>query len=296
MLTLTKPRCMMPAAVFILFLGFSVALDTVFIPPPVVTAGVPTPIQLNLSASTCDVNLGSQRGCDWPFFRPWLTADPKFESRGIFLIQPQCFLAPCVTTNLTSFEITLPPSAVPDGYPYSISYFFFNFRDNGTIDSYYPMWSGFQSERFNVTGANTSWTSYDLTSRYNSDNSGRAWFGNVSCEALECARKCADKIVAPKVPFVGDPIPEMDACVEACPAYGWDPTDCITQNAALPSTTAPSSTRGELTSSPTATSIFTDGGTTPTASSHPSLGSTTGIRTERVLWLFWLVSAVVACL
>ncbi len=49
--------------------------------------------------------------------------------------------------NLTSFEIVLPPSAVPDGSRYALSYLLYKFRDNGTIDTYYPTFSVFSSNR-----------------------------------------------------------------------------------------------------------------------------------------------------
>lgn len=188
-----------------------------------------------------------------------------------------------MSTNLTSFDAVIPPTAVPNGGPYTLAYGLFAWLENGTIDSYYPIWSGFESTRFNITGANTSWTPYDLTGRYDSDNGQRSWYYNVSCEALECARKCANEIVAPKVPYVGGEIPEVDACVEACPEYGWDPRQCVTENAAdfVPSATSAAT-------SPTTSSASSSqaAGSAPFRPSPSSAGGASGVSLVLLLSSF----------
>ena len=116
------------------------------------------------------------------------------------------------------------------------------------MDKYVPIWAVFEGTNFNVTGANTSWTPYDLTSRYRSDNGARDWYDNISCETFECARKCTNEFVAPKVPYVIGSIPQVDDCVKACPGYGpWNPRQCVTENAdvdVLPTTTTSTAASG----------------------------------------------------
>lgn len=66
---------------------------SVLTPPPMVTAGVGTAIEFNMSASSCSAPFDSERGCDWPSFRPWLSADPAYGSKGEgswYLIQRVC--------------------------------------------------------------------------------------------------------------------------------------------------------------------------------------------------------------
>lgn len=143
-------------------------------------------------------------------------------------------LAACISTNLTSFNVTVPPSAVPNGAPYSLDYKLFDFHPNGTAREFSPIWSGFEGSRFSIAGSNKTdppWTRYDH--RYEPDNFFRPWYGNVSCEALACAMACANDLAAPSVPFVKTDFPELDACVEACPGYGWDPRVCVTENAVV---------------------------------------------------------------
>ena len=63
-----------------------------FMPPPVVAAGVSTPVRFNYSASSCSLPFSRDRGCDWPYFVPWLVADPGYEGHngGIFLESRMC--------------------------------------------------------------------------------------------------------------------------------------------------------------------------------------------------------------
>ncbi|KAI6088342.1 hypothetical protein F4821DRAFT_93730 [Hypoxylon rubiginosum] len=280
--------------IFLLFfVSLSVAIDRVLTPPPIITAGSPAVIEFNLSASSCNSSFSSDRGCDWPFLTPWLTADPNHPPDGFFVVQQQCFLTPCVTTNLSNFEITLPPSAVPDGSRYALAFLLFKFRDNGTVDTYYPTFSGFGSDHFNITGANSTWTDLDVTSGYQQAAGNRPWFWNVSCAALECARDCTDKFVGPKIPYVAGPIPELDACVEACPGYGWDPTECIKENAILTSSTTSSSipTSTLASSGSSSTSPSASPSASPSSSSHLTVPGTMG----RMPWLVSLVVTAIAC-
>lgn len=67
----------------LLLFGAAVAYlpsPSVLTPPPIITAGVETPIEFNFSASSCSSSFDSERGCDWPFFRPFLVADPTFDN------------------------------------------------------------------------------------------------------------------------------------------------------------------------------------------------------------------------
>ncbi len=216
---------------------------SVFSAPAIATAGIPTLVDFDFGASSCDSPLSQPQDCNWPYLKLWLMADPAYDS-GITVWRPYCMVSPCISTNLSNFYITIPPSAVPDGRPYSLTYTLFHRDDNGSYSFFSPIWSAFESTAFNISGANTSWNDYDKQSgRFSTDNSNRAWWANLTCEALGCVRQCALDIEAPLVPFVGGPLPKLDECVEACPGMGWDPSSCITQNAvAVPTAQSPSST------------------------------------------------------
>lgn len=287
--------------------GVAGASDTVFYPPAVVTAGVPTTIKFDYNASSCKDTLEGGPNCDWPFFRLELTADPRFNYTGgsddsIFLISRMCNLAACISTNLTSFNVTVPPSAVPNGAPYSLDYKLFDFHPNGTAREFSPIWSGFEGSRFSIAGSNKTdppWTRYDH--RYEPDNFFRPWYGNVSCEALACAMACANDLAAPSVPFVKTDFPELDACVEACPGYGWDPRVCVTENAVDEGGDAGGEEDEGEGGGPSGSSTVTaplrptegDAAASETASStSPSSGSKTVLVAQWGSWVVVLVSVI----
>ncbi|KAH8880529.1 hypothetical protein GQ53DRAFT_755066 [Thozetella sp. PMI_491] len=259
-------------AVLLFSLKLSNAINptSVFSIPPVATAGVRTPVEFNFNASSCSSPLSESQDCDWPYLKLWLMADPAYE-QGVIVWRPYCTLSPCVSTNLSSFDITIPPSAVPDGYPYGMTYQLFRRDDktgNYTFNS--PIWSSFESTIFNITGANTTWNDYDKQSgRFSTDNESRSWWANLTCDALACVRECALKYEAPKVPYVAGSLPELDKCVEACPGMGWDPSHCITENAAAVTSATPSSSLSS-TSSRLTSGTISETATAPTASTNAS--------------------------
>lgn len=253
---------------------------------PVATAGVPTRVNFNYSASSCSSPLSDQ-GCGWPYLRLLLKADPRYTPGDITIWEPYCFISSCIATNLTNFEITIPTSAVPDGFPYTFDYSLFRPASNGSYSFYSAIWSAFDSPSFNITGSNATWTDYDKSGRWWSDNANQPWFSNLTCEALECARQCAEDIEAPLVPFVGLAIPKLDACVEACPGMGWDPTKCITKNAVA----ATSTTMTTLTPAP---SMGSSGSTFAVASAS-SAARSPAIRISQGRLPSALTAAVILC-
>lgn len=175
-----------------------------------------------------------------------------------------------MTTNITSFNFTLPAGSLPDGGPYKLSYNLFNVADNPRkpLDSYSPSEAMYDQPEFDITGNDNSgdpgaqWTPYD--------NAGHWWMGlgnpegwlrNVSCASVGCARQCAQRILGPLLPEKPTSNPDMTACLKACPGYGWDPYRCTRENVLLPQPStgggnnAPSPTRPPITSSTVPASV-----------------------------------------
>lgn len=191
---------------------------------------------------------------------------------------------------------------MPNGAPYSLDYKLFDFHPNGTAREFSPIWSGFEGSRFSIAGSNKTdppWTRYDH--RYEPDNFFRPWYGNVSCEALACAMACANNLAAPSAPFVKTDFPELDACVEACPGYGWDPRVCVTENAVDEGGDAGGEEDEGEGGGPSGSSTVTaplrptegDGAASETASStSPSSSSKTVLVAQWGSWVVVLVSVI----
>ena len=183
----------------------------------------------------------------------WLLADAQYKNNNMKSWSRYCLLSPCIATNISNFNITIPTSAVPDGYPYSLDYSLFRPNSNGSTSFYGPIWHTFEATTFNITGSTTAWTDYDKTGRFSQDNYFRPWFPNLTCDALECARKCAAGILPPLVPYVNVPFPELDGCVATCFGMGAKPTRCFMQNAgpvSSPNETSSTASTSKGTSSP----------------------------------------------
>ncbi len=98
----------MSALIPFFFRGAAAALDySVLLPPATITAGVPAPVQINMSASSCNASFPGSQGCDWPFLRPWLVGDPGYDG-GIFFEQYLCknALFPPNPADLSTYMLT----------------------------------------------------------------------------------------------------------------------------------------------------------------------------------------------
>lgn len=158
------------------------------------------------------------------------------------------FIAGCLTTNITSFNFTLPRGSLPDGGPYKLSYSLFNITNNSQkpLDSYSPSKAMYDQPEFNITGNNNNnsggdrsaqWTAYDKAGHWWTGlGNPEGWLRNVSCASVGCARQCAQRILGPLLPDKPMSNPDMTACLKACPGYGWDPYACTRENVLLPTT------------------------------------------------------------
>lgn len=172
-------------------------------------------------------------------------------------------MAGCLTTNVTSFNFTLPPGSLPDGGPYELSYKFFNLTNDPRmpIDFYMPSQSMYDQPEFNITGNDHSdpsaqWTQYDRGGHWwGGLGNLEGWLTNMSCASVGCARQCAQNILWPLLPTSPTSNAEMTACLKACPGYGWDPHACTRENVLEP---------------PTSTGGANGGATRPTASMPPT--------------------------
>ncbi|KAK7935591.1 hypothetical protein PG985_001086 [Apiospora marii] len=221
---------------------------------PTVAVGDPTLVRVNLSAhDPCD-EITDYKGCGWPYMEVWLHAAPLEPPGMMKYWMPYCFIAGCLTTNITSFNFTLPGGSLPDGGPYKLSYKLFNTTNDPRkpLDSYSPSEAMYDQPEFNITGNNNKnsgdpsgaqWTPYDKAGHWWTGlGNPEGWLRNVSCASVGCARQCAQRILGPLLPEKPISDSDMTACLKACPGYGWDPYSCTRENVLLPPTSTPSPT------------------------------------------------------
>ncbi|KAK8136478.1 hypothetical protein PG984_004418 [Apiospora sp. TS-2023a] len=184
---------------------------------------------------------------------------------------PLGFVTGCLTTNITSFNFTLPAGSLPDGGPYKLSYNLFNITNNprNPLDYYSPSEAMYDQPEFNITGNDNSgddpsaqWTPYDKAGHWGTEmGNPEGWLRNTSCASVGCARQCAQRILGPLLPESPMSNPDMTACLKACPGYGWDPYACTRENVLLP----PTST-GDGNNAPSPTGPPTASSTVPASS------------------------------
>ncbi|KAH6900442.1 hypothetical protein B0T10DRAFT_470698 [Thelonectria olida] len=215
-------------------------LDT----PELVRAGESFTIAVNFSGpefpnENC---LGPGR-CNMDYFRVYLMADPTYTTvesssgESIFW-RRYCYLEGCVSTELTSFNTTVPKASFPNGYPYSLDYMLFTQLSNGSLDTFVPNFSVFESTIFNLTGATGNWS--DLAYKYG-DFGIDKYVRTVPCAAVPCLQDCQTKFVKPYSPA------ELDACVEKCRGDSDPMADCIMKNTTTAGETANETTKGTTT-------------------------------------------------
>jgi hypothetical protein len=232
--------------------------------PSTVTAGVPTRVTFSYTAygPSCFDN-----DCNWPYFRLWLTADlayknpPQPNPNAVSSFKHFCLLELCISTNVTNFDIAIPPSLVGNGYPHTLGYDLFRSL-NAPGSPYHwtlttPNDFSTPSNVFNTTGGE-EWTGYDQSGDFAATYQTASWSGNLTCAAFQCARDCAKRIEGQArqiVSAVETPNPDLDACVKACPGMGLDRTqNCVTKNAGpvnMSTSTGSNATPGTATAQPT---------------------------------------------
>ncbi|KAK7407850.1 hypothetical protein QQX98_009965 [Neonectria punicea] len=225
---------MLPLSLLLLATLVRAADKNGFTTPVVVEAGDPFTIFINLSSASSDsADCQGPERCDMKYMRIYLMGDPTHDTKtdrtGELIIWRQyCYLEGCVSTDLTSFNTTIPKASFPDGYPYSLDYNFFTPLDNGTTVTHQPTFSIFSATTFNLTGATGNWSefAYELA-----DYGIEKYVYDVPCSAVPCLQECQTEWVTPYVPVPRRKGSEMDACVELCKVDS-DPMDeCLTRNA-----------------------------------------------------------------
>lgn len=169
--------------------------------------------------------------------------------------------------NLT-FSVTIPPTVGPSGQHYVLIAQIFR-----TDGSWYG--SKFDSEVFELTGANGTWSDYQ--------SSGFTLWGTeaLPCSSFACVNGCGDETFKyqPNWPLVKNET--YQSCANACPSVSID-FDSSTQGG-LPtgSLTTPSSCSVSQTASATGAIKTTDSGSIPSATR--SQGAITATETSDAL-------------
>ncbi|KAH6990990.1 hypothetical protein BKA56DRAFT_573554 [Ilyonectria sp. MPI-CAGE-AT-0026] len=202
--------------------------------PNVVRAGEPFTIFTNLAAAHWPIPDCQGPGrCDMKYLRVYMMGDPTYETmtdRGgpAIIWRQYCYLEGCVSTDLTSFNTTIPKASFPDGYPYSLDYMLFTPLDNGSISTLEPTFSIFEATTFNLTGATGNWSDFAYQS---ADYGIEKYVYTVPCSAVPCLQDCQTEFVAPYVPFPRKKGEQLDACVKECKGDSDPMAKCLTKNA-----------------------------------------------------------------
>lgn len=234
------------------------AEDIVLQIPELVAAGSPFNIHVDFAnASWPNPECQGPGDCDWSYFRTYLMADSthytKTDRSGdgeVTVWRTYCmearycvlpivsrtyccfigYLSGCVSTDVTSFNATIPQDVFPNGYPYTLDHALFNVNANGSESLFSPTFSGFSATTFNISDSTGNWTEFV----YNKGNYGiEDYLFDTPCDKLPCLEECQTKYIAPYVPYVRKMGDELDACVAAC-LEGTEPRKhCIAENVTL---------------------------------------------------------------
>ncbi|UNI22550.1 hypothetical protein JDV02_008429 [Purpureocillium takamizusanense] len=142
-----------------------------------------------------------------------------------------CVIAPCVWTNVTAFNVTIPKDAFPSGAEMKIWSEIYGSHQPGKDPG------GFvhpdEGVRFNLTSGNGSFSDYEKRNGWSIFGGGAYLF---PCDVITCARMCMVMYLDPnKSGLTQSYTRTMKSCVEACGSYVESDlerrSDCITTNA-----------------------------------------------------------------
>lgn len=139
------------------------------------------------------------------------------------------YLSGCVSTDVTSFNATIPVESFPNGSPYTLDHELFNV-DHGVERLFSPTFANFDGTIFNITNATGKWTEFAADmGNYGIENK----LSSIPCDKVLCVEACQTKYIAPYVPYVDTKKAELAACIAEC-QKDVDPLEtCIMKNATI---------------------------------------------------------------